>query len=76
MIIVTVLRPSELLLPWFQIHLYCFLQMTRAIHVTNAGRFLLTRAILRDISNMCVQIILAELGSVLTVEKRFSIHAT
>ena len=50
--------------------------MRRVSLVTNAEKYLLMRAISRDISNMCVQITLVELGSVHIVVKLFNTHAT
>ena len=50
--------------------------MRRVLLVTNVEKYLLMRAISRDISNMCVQITLVELGSVHIVVKLFNTHAT
>ena len=51
------------------------LQMRKASPVTSVVRYLLTKATLKDISSMFVQIIQAEHGNAHIVGKLSSIHA-
>lgn len=51
------------------------LQMIKALHVTNVGKYLLTKATLNDISSMFVLTIQAEHGNAHIVGKLSSILA-